>query len=91
MFRCMSLLFTVVYTLSILFSISSNFIMLMVSRVMMGVATSLLCTTFESWYLHQHLNTHKLPVSWINITFSRSTFYNGVLAIIAGHYICIQD
>ena len=58
--------------------------MLMMGRLLGGVATSLLCSTFESWYVHQHLQVHKFPPAWLNSTFSRATYYNGLLAISAG-------
>ena len=58
--------------------------MLFVGRVLGGLATSLLCSTFESWYVNQHLHVHKFPPAWLNSTFSRATYYNGLLAISAG-------
>ena len=57
---------------------------LMLGRALGGLATSLLCSTFESWYVQQHLYTHNFPPAWLGDTFSRVTFYNGLLAIIAG-------
>lgn len=80
----MSLVFTVVCIVSMLCKISSHFTVLLVGRLFGGIATSLLFTTFEAWYLHQHINDLKLPASWISDTFSVSTFYNSILAILAG-------
>ena len=58
--------------------------MLLAGRVLGGLATSLLCSTFESWYVNQHLHVHNFPSAWLNSTFSRVTYYNGLLAISAG-------
>ena len=80
----MSLLFTLTYGSSALCMISPRFSVLLLGRLFGGVATSLLCSTFESWYLYQHTNMYKLPHDWVSNTFSVVTFYNGLLAIIAG-------
>ena len=82
--RNMALVFTLVYALSALCKVRSDFLMLLMGRVLGGLATSLLCSTFESWYVQQHLITHNFPPVWLAGTFSRVTFYNGLLAITAG-------
>ena len=58
--------------------------MLLTGRLLGGLATSLLCSTFESWYVHQHLHRHTFPSHWLSNTFSLATYYNGLLAICAG-------
>lgn len=44
----------------------------------------MLFSTFESWYVYEHAERHGFPSEWIGITFSYATFWNGVLAILAG-------
>lgn len=49
-----------------------------------GIATSILFSVFESWYLYQHTIVQGFPLEWISNTFSKATFFNGFLAILAG-------
>lgn len=76
--------YTVFYTLCCLTKTSSNFSILICGKILGGISTSILFTTFEAWYLNEHLNFYKLPVEWLNVTFSKATFYNGISAIVAG-------
>lgn len=48
-----------------------------------GISTSILFSTFEAWYVCQH-SENNYPADWISATFSISTFWNGILAIVAG-------
>ena len=80
----MCLVFTLVYSLSALCKISSSFPMLLLGRVLGGLGTSLLWTAWESWYIHHHCVTLRLPPDWMPHTFTSVTFYNGLLAILAG-------
>lgn len=48
------------------------------------MCTSILFSTFEAWYVHQHSHKFHFPPQWIHLTLSKATFYNGVLAICAG-------
>ncbi|XP_028981817.1 molybdate-anion transporter [Diachasma alloeum] len=57
---------------------------LMVGRVFGGVSTSILCSTFESWYVGQHLSRYHLEKDLISTTFAKATFYNGLTAISSG-------
>ena len=77
-------MFTLVYSLSALCKVSSSFSMLMLGRVLGGLGTSLLWTSWEAWYIHQHCVSLRLPRDWMTQTFTSITFYNGLLAILAG-------
>ena len=44
----------------------------------------MLFSTFESWYVYEHTEHYGFPAEWIGVTFSTTTFWNGLLAIIAG-------
>jgi len=35
-------------------------------------------------YVYEHREHHGFPVEWISNTFSKATFWNGLLAIVAG-------
>ncbi|XP_014275766.1 molybdate-anion transporter [Halyomorpha halys] len=76
--------FGIFYSLCCLSKISSKFTILFIGRILGGISTSILFTTFEAWYVNEHLNFYKLPPEWLNNTFTRATFYNGLSAIIAG-------
>lgn len=76
--------FTIMYALSCLTKMSSSFHILFLGRILGGISTSILFTTFEAWYVNEHINFLKLPVEWLNSTFSKATFYNGMSAIAAG-------
>ena len=39
---------------------------------------------FEAWYVCEHRDTRKLNPDWIQDTFSKSVFANGLIAITAG-------
>ncbi|XP_033106125.1 molybdate-anion transporter-like [Anneissia japonica] len=76
--------FTVVYSISCLTKLSRSYGVLIIGRILGGMSTSLLFTAFESWYVHEHIECHDFPTEWLPVTFSKATFWNGVLAVIAG-------
>lgn len=57
---------------------------LLASRIFSGIATSILFSAFNAWYIHEHLQHLQLPPEWMNITFAKATFFNGLLAVVAG-------
>ena len=78
------MMFTVIYSLACLFKLSQNYGILILGRVLGGMATSLLFSAFEAWYITEHIEKHDFPKEWIGVTFSKATVWNGVLAIVAG-------
>jgi len=80
----MALSFSVIYTFCCLTKLSPNYWWLFTGRIFGGIATSMLFSTFESWYVYEHSERHGFPSEWIGITFSVTTFWNGILAILAG-------
>lgn len=78
------LFFTVAYSLSCLLKLSTSYGILLIGRLVGGLATSVLFTAFEAWYIHEHLETHDFPKEWIPITFQRASMWNGILAVMAG-------
>lgn len=79
---CMS--FTVLYSISCLFKLSRSYGILILGRVIGGVATSVLFSAFEAWYVHEHMETHDFPKEWIAVTFAKASTWNGILAVSAG-------
>ena len=79
---CLS--FAVIYSLSCLMKLSRSYGVLLIGRILGGIATSVLFSAFEAWYVHEHLETHDFPKEWISVTFAKASFWNGILAILAG-------
>jgi len=61
----------------------NNFPLLLTSRVLGGISTSLLFSAFESWMVSEHRKLG-FPEDWLADTFSWASFGNGISAIIAG-------
>uniref|UniRef100_A0A1B6GV84 Molybdate-anion transporter n=1 Tax=Cuerna arida TaxID=1464854 RepID=A0A1B6GV84_9HEMI len=72
------------YSLCCLTKISSEFYVLLFGRVLGGISTSILFSTFEAWYINEHVNHLGLNSDWLNNTLSKAGFYTGFLAILAG-------
>ncbi|XP_028394006.1 molybdate-anion transporter-like [Dendronephthya gigantea] len=76
--------FCLTYSLCCLSKASSSYVVLIIGRVLGGISTSVLFSTFEAWYVYEHTQTHDFPIEWITVTFSKASFFNGVIAITAG-------
>ena len=76
--------FCLAYSLCCLSKASSNYAILILGRVIGGISTSALFSTFEAWYVYEHTQTHDFPMEWISVTFSKASFFNGLIAITAG-------
>ncbi|KAJ6387610.1 hypothetical protein OIU78_017346 [Salix suchowensis] len=56
----------------------------MIGRILGGIATSLLFSSFESWLVAEH-NKRGFEQQWLSLTFSKAIFLgNGLVAILAG-------
>lgn len=77
------LVFVVTYSLSCMTKHSPNFNVLMVGRLLAGVATSILFSAFESWLVSEH-NTRGFDAMLLSETFSKAQFGNAVVAIVSG-------
>lgn len=64
--------------------LSRDYFVLIVGRILGGLSTSLLTTTFESWYVHRHVEIHDFPKEWIPTTFTKAATWNHGLAVGAG-------
>jgi MFS family permease len=76
--------FCVAYSLCCLSKASSNYAVLIIGRVIGGISTSTLFSTFEAWYVYEHTQTHGFPTEWVTVTFAKASFFNGVIAVTAG-------
>jgi MFS family permease len=82
--RKLCIFFTIIYSVSCFTKLSRNYGVLIVGRVLGGMATSLLFYTFEAWYIHEHIEGHDFPREWIPVTFTKTTVWNGALSVLAG-------
>ncbi|KAL1226442.1 Molybdate-anion transporter [Trichinella spiralis] len=64
---------------------SSNYYVLMWSRIFDGVAATMLLAPFQEWYLHEHLNRYDFPKEWVAITFRYVFVRSIIFSIIAGY------
>ncbi|CAF4558365.1 unnamed protein product [Rotaria sp. Silwood2] len=61
----------------------SNFHILLVGRLLAGMATSVLFSAFESWLVNEHRRRNFEPES-LSLIFANAYFGNSVVAIISG-------
>ncbi|XP_078154576.1 uncharacterized protein LOC144549676 [Carex rostrata] len=72
------------YILSCFTKHSSEYKILMLGRILGGIATSLLFSAFESWLVAEH-NKRGFDPQWLSLTFSKAIFLgNGLIAIVSG-------
>ena len=57
--------------------------LLLLGRVLGGISTSLLFSTFESWMVSEH-RKRNFPEEWLSHTFGIASWGNGIAAICAG-------
>jgi MFS family permease len=81
--RRLALAYCMLYIASCLTKHSPRFVVLLVGRLLGGMATSLLFSVFESWYVNEH-GSRGFPAEWMGETFSRASFGNGMAAILSG-------
>lgn len=76
--------FTIIYSVACFFKLSRNYGILILGKVLGGVATSLLFSSFEAWYVQEHVDKHDFPKEWIQVTSSKASMWSSILAIVAG-------
>ena len=77
-------LFTILYSICCASKLSRTYSVLVSGRVLGGISTSLLFSSFDAWYVHEHSQTHQFPPEWIQLTFTKATIFNSTIAILAG-------
>ncbi|WRX17059.1 Molybdate-anion transporter - like 2 [Theobroma cacao] len=76
--------YCITYILSCITKHSPQYKVLMIGRVLGGIATSLLFSAFESWLVAEH-NKRGFEQQWLSLTFSKAIFLgNGLVAILSG-------
>lgn len=79
----MCLLYNVFYIISCITKIFNNYYSLLLGRILSGVATSLLFSSFDSYMICEH-NKKNFSSLLLSDTYSWATFYNGIIAVLAG-------
>jgi MFS family permease len=77
------LLFGLLYSLSCITKHFGSYPVLMIGRVLGGISTSILFSSFESWMVHEH-HDKGYPDEWLGLTFAACTSGNGLIAISSG-------
>ncbi|KAL2527504.1 Major facilitator superfamily protein [Abeliophyllum distichum] len=76
--------YCITYILSCFTKHSPHYKVLMVGRILGGIATSLLFSAFESWLVAEHFK-RGFDQQWLSLTFSKAIFLgNGLIAILSG-------
>lgn len=78
-----ALFYCVTYILSCATKHSGNFWMLLLGRLLGGVAYSILFSAFESWLVYEH-GARRFAPELLAQTFAKAQLYNGIVAIISG-------
>jgi len=78
-----AIFFCLIYAISCLTKLSPNFNILLVGRILAGIATSLLFSVPEAWMVCEH-NKQAFPENLLSDTFAWATFGNGLVAILSG-------
>ena len=79
-----AIMLSLLYALSCLFNMFGNYGLLIIGRCLAGIASSLLFSTLDSWYIYQHSQVFDFPKEWIPVTFSHIAFGSSVMAVVAG-------
>ena len=79
----LSIAYFLIYIASALCKPFSNFSMLLLGRILGGIGTSLLTTTFESWMVAEH-RRRKYTQDLLDDTFAKATLCNSGSAVVAG-------
>lgn len=77
------MVFCGIYAASAFTKLINSFVVLFFGRVLSGIATSLLFTSFESWMVSEH-KARQYPEHLLSNTFSKAILGNGAVAIAAG-------
>ncbi|KHJ41872.1 ELAV/HuD family splicing factor [Trichuris suis] len=77
------ILYGAMYAMSCVTKHFSNFGILLVGRLLGGIATSILCTSFEAWLVHENFKL-SLDEFHLKILFSKAVLLNCVVAISSG-------
>mmetsp|Transcript_887 Transcript_887/g.1085 ORF Transcript_887/g.1085 Transcript_887/m.1085 type:complete len:501 (+) Transcript_887:98-1600(+) len=77
------LIYTIIYGASCITKHFDDFKILILGRVLAGIATSLLLTVFDAWLIRSHADAN-LGKEFLSKSFSSAAYGNAIVAIIAG-------
>uniref|UniRef100_A0A7S3L5Q9 Molybdate-anion transporter n=1 Tax=Amphora coffeiformis TaxID=265554 RepID=A0A7S3L5Q9_9STRA len=80
--RLFVVVYGMAYALSCAFKHFQSFYILLIGRVLGGIATSLLFSIFESWLIRAHADSNLK--SWISKSFTWAAYGNSIVAIASG-------
>lgn len=81
--RLNCIVFGILYSASCITKHFNDYNVLLVGRLLGGIATSILYSAFETWMIHEH-KRQGFPEEWMPNTFAIMSFGNGLVAIVAG-------
>jgi len=81
--KTMCVAFGLLYSASCVTKLWQDFYVLLLGRLLSGIATSLLFSVFEAWMVFEH-NKRGYSSEGMSQTFSYATFGNGIIAILSG-------
>lgn len=76
--------FTMLYSISCFMKLSRSYGLLLLGRIFGGMATAVLFSSFEAWYLYEHIERHDFPKEWISDSMKKLSILNGSLAVVSG-------
>ena len=82
--RKAAVFFCILNALSCLATLFRNYGVLVIGRCIAGLSNSILFSTVETWYMHEHIETYDFPKEWIPVTFSHIAFGSSIIAVVAG-------
>ena len=82
--RCLLItLSAVVCSISAFMKLSSDYGVLIGSRILQGSASSILFMALSAWYGTTHVDSD-FPREWLTVTFTKSTYISNIMAVAAG-------
>uniref|UniRef100_A0A1I7VK90 Major facilitator superfamily transporter n=1 Tax=Loa loa TaxID=7209 RepID=A0A1I7VK90_LOALO len=81
--RSSCLLYAILYTAACVTKHFANFWILVAGRIFGGIATSIMCSAFESWLVYEH-NKHGFNPNLLKTVLSNAALGNSIVAIISG-------
>lgn len=78
------IMFCFLYSISCLLMLFPSYGVLILARCLAGLTNSILFSTMETWYVHEHINNYDFPKEWVPITFSHVAFGSSIIAVTAG-------
>ena len=82
--RATAICVCILNSISCLITLSHNYVILIVGRILAGISNSILFQALEIWYLHEHIETNDFPREWVQVTFSLATLGSSLVAVLAG-------